>query len=52
MIHDYGISLCVSTQVGCNMGCIFCESGRLKKVRNLETSEMVGQVIEVEKIHA
>ena len=49
MIHDYGISLCVSTQVGCNMGCIFCESGRLKKVRNLETFEMVGQVLEVEK---
>lgn len=49
MIHDYGISLCVSTQVGCNMGCIFCESGRLKKVRNLETSEMVGQVMEVER---
>lgn len=49
MIHDYGISLCVSTQVGCNMGCIFCESGRLKKVRNLETSEMVGQIMEVER---
>lgn len=31
------------------MGCIFCESGRLKKVRNLETSEMVGQVMEVER---
>ena len=31
MKHDYGNSLCVSTQVGCNMGCRFCESGRLKK---------------------
>jgi 23S rRNA (adenine2503-C2)-methyltransferase len=48
MLHDYGNSLCISTQVGCNMGCHFCESGRLKKVRNLETSEMVRQVLCVE----
>ena len=39
MNHDYGNSLCVSTQVGCNMGCAFCESGRLRKVRNLEVHE-------------
>lgn len=49
MNHDYGNSLCVSSQVGCNMGCRFCESGRLKKVRNLETSEMVLQILMVEK---
>ena len=49
MNHDYGNSLCVSSQVGCNMGCKFCESGRLKKVRNLETSEMVKQILIVEK---
>ena len=49
MNHDYGNSLCVSSQVGCNMGCKFCESGRLKKVRNLETSEMVQQILMVEK---
>lgn len=49
MYHDYGISLCVSSQVGCNMGCAFCESGRLKKVRNLETFEMVSQILEIEK---
>ena len=48
MNHDYGTSLCISTQVGCNMGCKFCESGRLKKVRNLETSEMVLQILKVE----
>ncbi len=48
MNHDYGNSLCVSTQVGCNMGCAFCESGRLKKVRNLETYEMVLQVLMAE----
>lgn len=49
MNHDYGNSLCISTQVGCNMGCSFCESGRLKKVRNLRTSEMVLQILQVEK---
>ncbi len=49
MFHDYGTSLCVSSQVGCNMGCAFCESGRLKKVRNLETYEMVSQILLVEK---
>ena len=36
MRHDYGNSICISSQVGCNMGCKFCESGRRKKVRNLE----------------
>lgn len=49
MKHDYGNSLCISTQVGCNMGCRFCESGRLKKVRNLETYEMVLQILMVEE---
>lgn len=49
MFHDYGTSLCISTQVGCNMGCTFCESGRLKKVRNLETSEMVLQILQIEQ---
>ena len=45
MKHDYGTSLCVSSQVGCNMGCSFCESGRLKKVRDLCLSELVGQIL-------
>lgn len=49
MKHDYGLSLCISSQVGCNMGCSFCESGRLKKVRNLETYEMVQQILLVEE---
>lgn len=48
MRHDYGNSICVSSQVGCNMGCRFCESGRRKKVRNLTAGEMVTQVLEVE----
>ena len=49
MYHDYGISICVSSQVGCNMGCRFCESGRLKKVRNLEAYEIVEQILMIEE---
>lgn len=49
MIHDYGQSLCISTQVGCNMGCAFCESGRLKKRRNLSPDEMVTQILVIEE---
>ncbi len=49
MNHDYGNSLCISTQVGCNMSCAFCESGRLKKVRNLESCEMVEQILQIEE---
>ncbi len=45
MEHNYGLSVCVSSQVGCNMGCKFCESGRLKKVRNLEVYEIVEQIL-------
>ena len=48
MYHDYGNSLCISSQVGCNMGCKFCESGRRKKVRNLTTGELVEQILKVE----
>lgn len=49
MNHDYGNSLCISTQVGCNMGCSFCESGRLKKRRNLTPDEMVSQILLIEE---
>ena len=49
MKHDYGNSVCVSSQVGCNMGCKFCESGRRKKVRNLEAWEMVTQLLMIEE---
>ena len=50
MRHDYGNSICVSSQVGCNMGCKFCESGRRKRVRNLKTSEMVLQILMIEEL--
>lgn len=49
MRHDYGTSICISSQVGCNMGCRFCESGRLKKIRNLTAGEMVEQILKVEE---
>lgn len=48
MKHDYGNSICISSQVGCNMGCKFCESGRLKKRRDLTTGEMIRQILQVE----
>lgn len=32
MRQEYGLSVCVTTQVGCNMGCTFCASGLLKKI--------------------
>lgn len=51
MEHSYGNSLCVSSQVACNMGCSFCESGRLKKQRNLKAYEMVEQVLLAEELY-
>lgn len=50
MKHDYGNSVCVSSQVGCNMGCKFCESGRRKRVRNLEVYEMVLQILMIKEV--
>lgn len=49
MIFDYGYSACLTTQVGCNMGCTFCASGLLKKQRNLEVGEIVAQAYTVQK---
>ncbi len=43
--YNYGNALCVSSQVGCNMGCSFCASGLLSKQRNLTVDEMVGQIV-------
>ncbi len=49
MHYDYGDSICVTSQVGCNMGCTFCASGLLKKKRNLTSGEMALQVLDVQK---
>lgn len=48
MKHHYGYSLCLSTQVGCNMKCKFCASGTLNKKRDLTAGEMVGSILLVE----
>lgn len=50
MRYSYGNVICVSSQVGCNMGCAFCASGLLKKTRNLKVEEMVGQVLVINDI--
>lgn len=44
MKYKYGYSLCISTQVGCRMGCKFCASTLNGVVRNLTASEMLSQV--------
>lgn len=49
MIHDYGKSLCVTSQVGCNMKCRFCASGLLNRQRNLTSGEIVAQIIKVQE---
>ena len=48
MEHDYGNSLCISSEVGCNMNCSFCESGKIKKQRDVESGEMVSEILKVE----
>lgn len=45
MPQHYGESVCISSQVGCNLACRFCASGLIKADRNLTTGEMVGQVL-------
>nr|WP_277756517.1 23S rRNA (adenine(2503)-C(2))-methyltransferase RlmN [Vagococcus sp. CY53-2] len=48
MRQAYGLSVCVTTQIGCNIGCTFCASGLLKKQRNLTTGEIVAQIMKVQ----
>lgn len=50
MKYKHGNSVCISSQVGCRMGCRFCAStiGGLK--RNLNVSEMLGQIYQIQKI--
>lgn len=49
MRFSYGLSVCVTTQVGCNIGCTFCASGLLKKSRDLTSGEIVEQIISIQK---
>lgn len=50
MRYKHGNSVCISSQVGCRMGCRFCASTLDGLARNLEPSEMLGQIYEIQKI--
>ena len=47
--QEYGLSICVTTQVGCNIGCTFCASGIIAKQRDLVAGEIVAQVMHVQR---
>lgn len=49
MPQKYGLSVCVTTQVGCNIGCSFCASGILRKMRDLKAGEIVEQIMNVQR---
>lgn len=48
MKYDYGYSACISTQVGCRMGCVFCASTKEGISRNLTASELAEQIYAIE----
>ena len=45
MRYKYGVSLCISTQVGCRMGCRFCASTLGGRIRDLTAGEMLGEIL-------
>lgn len=49
MKYNHGYSLCISTQVGCRMGCSFCATGLYGLTRNLTASEMLAQITSAER---
>lgn len=49
MEHSHGFTVCISTQVGCSMGCSFCASTKEGRIRNLTPSEMLNQIYFIEK---
>jgi 23S rRNA (adenine2503-C2)-methyltransferase len=48
--YSFGNTLCVSSQIGCKMGCLFCESGKNNFIRNLNVGEICSQVYLINKI--
>lgn len=50
MNFHYGMSICVTTQVGCNIGCSFCASGLLPKTRDLTSGEIVEQIVKTQQL--
>ena len=51
MLYEHGLSVCISTQVGCRMGCSFCASTKNGLVRSLPASEMLAQIYETERLY-
>lgn len=51
MHHNYGNSICISTQVGCAMGCIFCASTQKGLARNLTAGEMLAQLFAFPQVY-
>lgn len=49
MEYSHGLTVCISTQVGCRMGCSFCASTKEGRIRNLTPSEMLNQIYFIEK---
>ena len=49
MKYEHGYTVCISTQVGCRMGCSFCASGIAGLTRNLTASEMLAQITAAER---
>ncbi len=49
MQYKHGWSVCISTQVGCKMGCVFCATGRSGFSRNLTASEMLAQITSIQQ---
>ena len=48
MRQEYGLSVCVTTQVGCDIGCTFCASGLKRKQRDLAAGEIVAQIMQIQ----
>lgn len=49
MKYHHGYSVCVSTQIGCKMGCKFCASTGIQFIRNLSSGEIVEQILAIER---
>lgn len=52
MVYHHGVTACISTQVGCKMGCKFCASAPLGFIRNLTADEMLGQIYAMDNDNA
>lgn len=51
LVNSYGCTVCISTQIGCRMGCSFCASGKYGLERNLTAGEMLSQVLSINRLN-